>query len=220
MPSDFPPRSVIKRHLLELVLDKGSVTISQAYEAVANSLELTPEHMALWRSGNLQYQHEIRFARDDLQREGILKSFHEAGRGIWELVDGLRSRPTSMPAEEGEAILEGAVHRVTISRYERNPEARQACLNHHGYRCLVCGFDFAKAFGPLGQGVIHVHHLVALSEISETYVVDPIHDLTPLCPNCHQMAHRRDPAFTPEELRAMREGAMISAETVANAMGE
>jgi len=181
MPSAFPSRAVIKRHLLEIVLDKGSVTIAQAYEAVAKSLALTPEQMTLPRRGYLLYQHEIRFARDDLQREGILKSFHDSGRGIWELVDGLRSRPSSMPAEEGKAYFEGAVHRVTISRYERSPEARQACLIHHGNSCVVCGFDSAKAFGPLGQGVIHVHHLVALSDISQMRLKSLSMPLKPWC---------------------------------------
>jgi Mrr N-terminal domain len=165
MASNFPPRSVVKRHLLKIILDKGSLPIAQAYEAVAQSLALTPEQMALPRSGYLLYQHEIRFARDDLQREGFLKSPEESGRGIWELATGIHRHAPSMPAEEGKTFLEGAVHRVTISRYERSPEARSACLAHHGYACAVCAFDFAKAFGPLGQGIIHVHHLIGLSEI-------------------------------------------------------
>jgi hypothetical protein len=212
MASDFPSRAVIKRHLLKVILDKGSLPIAEAYDAVAQSLALTPEQMALPRSGYLLYQHEIRFARDDLQREGILKSPHDSGRGIWELAAGVHRQPPSMPAEQGKAFLEGAVYQVTISRYERSPEARISCLVHHGYTCAVCAFDFAKVFGPLGQGVIHVHHLIALSEISESYVVDPVNDLVPLCPNCHQMAHRRDPAFTPDELRKMRLAASAAAE--------
>jgi 5-methylcytosine-specific restriction protein A len=184
------------------------VTILQAYEAIAKSLALTPEQMAIPRSGDLRYRHEIRFARDELQREGILKSFHDSGRGVWELVDGLgRALPSTTAAEPEAFFFEGATRSATVSRYERSPGARLACLGHHGHSCVVCSFDFAEVFGPLGKGLIHVHHLVPLSEISEAYVVDPITDLVPLCPNCHYMAHRRDPPFGPEELRAMRQAA-------------
>ncbi|WP_082507349.1 MULTISPECIES: HNH endonuclease [unclassified Duganella] len=48
---------------------------------------------------------------------------------------------------------------------------------------------------------IHVHHLKPLAEIKESYVVDPIQDLVPLCPNCHAMIHRSDPALSVETLR-------------------
>ncbi|HSX81067.1 MAG TPA: HNH endonuclease [Candidatus Saccharimonadia bacterium] len=50
---------------------------------------------------------------------------------------------------------------------------------------------------------IHVHHCRPLSEIAGEYVVDPIEDLRPVCPNCHAVIHRRTPPFTIEEVRSM-----------------
>jgi len=61
--------------------------------------------------------------------------------------------------------------------------------------------NFADRYGEIGDGFIHVHHLRPISSIGAEYVIDPISDLRPLCPNCHAMVHRRAPAITIEELR-------------------
>lgn len=100
-------------------------------------------------------------------------------------------------------LFEGAQTRVTVNRYERNPWARQACLDHYGTACQVCDLDFGKKYGPIGVGFIHVHHLVDLATIGKQYQVDPIKDLRPVCPNCHAMLHTTTPAMGVEELRAL-----------------
>lgn len=46
-------------------------------------------------------------------------------------------------------------------------------------------------YGELGKEFIHVHHIVPLHEIKETYKVDYRKDLGPICPNCHAMLHRK-----------------------------
>ena len=57
-----------------------------------------------------------------------------------------------------------------------------------------------------GTDMIHVHHLVPVSDIQEAHVVDPIRDLRPICPNCHAVIHRRQPPFSIEEIKKMIEG--------------
>jgi len=74
-------------------------------------------------------------------------------------------------------------------------------LDKHGCACTICGFSFGKHFGKIGEGFIHVHHLIPLAKIGNEYQVDPIKDLIPVCPNCHTMLHRRDPPYTIEELQ-------------------
>lgn len=97
---------------------------------------------------------------------------------------------------------EGALSRVPVNRYERDPRARKACLEHYGYRCAVCEFSFEERYGPLGRGYIHVHHTIELSQVPPGYHVNPITDLVPLCPNCHAMIHRgTGPALTVDELK-------------------
>lgn len=100
-----------------------------------------------------------------------------------------------------EALFEGATKKVRVNTYERNPKARTACINHYGTKCQCCGFDFYSTYGEIGLDFIHVHHLKLLSEIGETYQIDPIADLRPVCPNCHAMLHRRNPPFSIEELK-------------------
>jgi len=101
------------------------------------------------------------------------------------------------------ALMEGALHRVVSSQYERNPVARLACIAHYGAICFVCGFSFETSYGEIGRGFIHVHHLVPVSSIGETYQVNPIKDLRPVCPNCHAMLHRKDPPLPIEDLQAL-----------------
>lgn len=97
---------------------------------------------------------------------------------------------------------EGAKIRVEVNKYERSPLNRLACLAHHGVFCHVCGFDFETAYGSIGRGFIHVHHLIPISVMHQDYRVNPATDLVPLCPNCHAMAHRRTPPYSIEELRS------------------
>jgi 5-methylcytosine-specific restriction protein A len=101
----------------------------------------------------------------------------------------------------GARYPEGAVKKVTVNAYERNPKARKACIEHYGTACIVCGIDFQVTYGTIGQGFIHVHHLYPIALRDEEYEVDPINDMQPVCPNCHAMLHRSDPPFTIDDLR-------------------
>jgi 5-methylcytosine-specific restriction protein A len=70
----------------------------------------------------------------------------------------------------------------------------------------VCGFDFEGAYGIIGRGFVHVHHLAPLATAAEQRDIDPIQDLRPVCPNCHAMLHRRTPPFSVTELQRIRKG--------------
>ncbi|MCY7905577.1 HNH endonuclease [Bacillus inaquosorum] len=104
--------------------------------------------------------------------------------------------------EEGAVGLpEGALKRIEVNRYERSTFNRQACLTFHGYICKVCEFDFKQKYGKLGEGFIHIHHIIPVSELGSNYKVNPETDLVPICPNCHAMIHRRNPPYTVDELK-------------------
>ncbi len=98
---------------------------------------------------------------------------------------------------------EGASRTVAVNAYERDPRARKACIEHYGAVCFVCGLDFAVFYGELGRGFIHVHHLVPLAKVGKSYVVNPVKDLRPVCPNCHAMLHRPAEVLNIEELKKM-----------------
>lgn len=108
--------------------------------------------------------------------------------------------PDEIP-DDNISIKEGAKKSVTVNVYERSPKARGRCLDKYGYICSICSFDFEKKYGDIGKNFIHVHHLKPLSEIDENYEVDPVKDLRPVCPNCHAMLHRKNPAYSIEEIR-------------------
>lgn len=98
-------------------------------------------------------------------------------------------------------VSEGSKSQVTVNRYERSAVARRHCIKYHGTKCSICGFDFMVVYGTIGDGFIHVHHLIELSIISKDYEVNPIKDLRPVCANCHAMLHRKSPAYSIEELQ-------------------
>lgn len=94
------------------------------------------------------------------------------------------------PDESTQSFREGDRTTVKVNRYERDPRARASCLAANGYRCAACDIDFEEAYGSLGRGFIHVHHVRGLAGSGEDHAVDPVVDLVPLCPNCHAMVHR------------------------------
>lgn len=104
---------------------------------------------------------------------------------------------------ETENCIEGAKITVKVNRYERSSVARQKCIDYNGCYCHVCGLNFKELYGEIGKDFIHVHHSIPLYEISAEYIVDPINDLTPVCPNCHAMLHRKinDAYLSMEELK-------------------
>jgi 5-methylcytosine-specific restriction protein A len=110
---------------------------------------------------------------------------------------------SNFPEElEDHELVEGASKTVSVNAYERNSEACARCLAHHGYACLVCGFSFESTYGELGKKYMHVHHVLPLSEVKAAYVVDPIKDLAPVCPNCHAMIHVTRPCLSIEQLKS------------------
>jgi 5-methylcytosine-specific restriction protein A len=145
---------------------------------------------------------------NNLQASGVMVAEESADdlMALWgdHLAD--LGRQPARSAEEltgAETYHEGAIQRVEVNRYERDPRARAAALSTHGYDCVVCGFNYEAVYGKRGKDFIHVHHLLPVSELPEGYEVDPVKDLVPVCANCHGMIHRTKPAMTPGKLRSL-----------------
>ncbi len=150
-----------------------------------------------------------RFMFSDEFRGGFgtpcFRLLEDAGFQIAPKVDGAGISPSPDGIDDPTDYAEGTLRQAWVNVYERNPAARSACVAHYGCYCQVCGFNFEDRYGKLGAGFIHVHHLIPLSEICESYQVDPVRDLRPVCPNCHSMLHRQTPPFTIEELKSVVE---------------
>ncbi|MGG0519652.1 HNH endonuclease [Priestia aryabhattai] len=68
--------------------------------------------------------------------------------------------------------------------------------------CEVCGFDFVKMYGSLGEGFIEGHHKIPLSHL-KVKTESKVEDITLLCSNCHSMIHRKKDCLTVEELKGL-----------------
>lgn len=109
--------------------------------------------------------------------------------------------PTKEQAQK--TYTEGTPNQVMLTKYERNPFARKACVKHYGLSCIVCGFNLEQVYGDIGKDFIHVHHLTQVAQVGRQYTIDPINDLRPVCPNCHAMLHRRKEEISLEELKSL-----------------
>ncbi len=139
---------------------------------------------------------------------------HHTRRGfIWEMLPevaraleclGWVTRDGHLLGDESlmqEPLREGAMQRVEVNVFERNPVARRLCIEHYGPSCAVCDFDFRSIYGPVAEGFILVHHVVPLAHVQQEYVVDPVRDLRPVCANCHAIIHLGRECRTVEQVR-------------------
>ncbi|MBD2096010.1 HNH endonuclease [Trichocoleus sp. FACHB-591] len=110
-------------------------------------------------------------------------------------------------ATQQEEYVEGSRMSAERSFFSRNPNLTKAAKTRYGDTCQACGFNYHKKYGELGLGYIECHHLNPLSERSEhewdDSVKTSIEDVRVLCANCHRMIHRKRPALTIEELKAI-----------------
>jgi len=118
------------------------------------------------------------------------------GRGLLDVIlekcNAVDMEATLDASTEAEGIchLEGARRYVYASRIERDHRNRVEAIRLHGYKCQVCGFDFAHTYGELGRNYIEVHHINPLAEQNGEHIVNPATDLACLCANCHRMVHK------------------------------
>lgn len=203
---------------------KSQVAYRMEVAKTGLSFDESTDKKVFWKDQSLFYQglgshRYVRFRLLMKYPDGMLTfaAMHEHGlRGNiqsvmlcknQELLAFLKGDTTLFPlggGREGASVAEyteGEVHEVVLNHYERNREAREACIAAKGCRCAVCGFDFEQTYGEIGQGFIHVHHLVPISSIGKAYQLNPTTDLVPVCPNCHNMLHRKEPPYTINELQ-------------------
>lgn len=105
-------------------------------------------------------------------------------------------------SDNNSKYVEGAKKQITINAYERDPKARIKCIEKYRAICDICEFDFGKTYGKDFEGMIHVHHLKPISECDGAYVVDPIKDLRPVCPNCHMVLHAKQDVYSIDEVKS------------------
>jgi predicted HNH restriction endonuclease len=138
---------------------------------------------------------------------GTIDKIVKQRKEVTRLIEELQASLSLLPGELARPSLyiEGAIRRVSVNAYERSQEAALQCKAVRGTTCVVCGFDFGAVYGTEFAGFIHVHHLRPLSEIGAEYVVNPVTDLCPVCPNCHAVIHYGGRLRSVEEVRGLLE---------------
>ena len=112
-----------------------------------------------------------------------------------------KHEPTSDKFEKIHMHSDNCIDDLNIFLLVENNIVRDACFE--GVACtistastdIMCdllkgkNIEEAKYIIKQYDNMIHVHHIVPVSEIGEEYVVDPVKDLIPVCPNCHMVLH-------------------------------
>jgi 5-methylcytosine-specific restriction protein A len=99
--------------------------------------------------------------------------------------------------------LEGRnVLREHLTR-ERDPALiREFKRQLSSFVCSVCHFDFEQVYGAIGHGFVEAHHVEPIG-LRDGSTSTTVHDLIPVCSNCHRMLHRQAPPYLREEIAAM-----------------
>jgi hypothetical protein len=117
--------------------------------------------------------------------------------------------PTASPARtpEGREYVEGQRKQREAYFFARNPQLAADAKRLGNYTCEVCDFNFLTHYGELGKGYAECHHRNPLSERPEELwtqqLTTSLEDVAVVCANCHRMLHRRRPALSVEELKAV-----------------
>lgn len=215
----YPAYEEVELPLLKLIYEHGGsvyqMRAKETYAPLADHFGLSEFEQKQTRDELLGdgrdepvWNNRVQWARRKLNEYGYLA---KSQRGYWKLSERGAEKAMALstgklfhivyPDDVPEEAIEGAKRKVPVNRYERSAEARQKCIDHYGYKCTVCSFDFFASYGDRGRHFIHVHHIIPISKIGESYVINPIEDLRPICPNCHAILHRTDPPCSIEELK-------------------
>ena len=168
-----------------------------------SGITVNPEDWTTWPEHWNQFSYRV--TRSPITAENETFNFREIIETWVVLVLGMfLSILNIIPEQESQVgELEGRKFSVELTKYERSPINRQLCLAAHGFSCKICGMNFEEIYGEIGKGFIHVHHLNPLSLMDKPVFLDPVRDLIPVCPNCHAMLHKKNPPYTPEELKSI-----------------
>ena len=187
------------------VLDRCS-RLGAEIKFIVNDTAHKPHSEDAWHSDwsrlslilKTRIQHENEIA--EIGNQDVLQSlrlFVAAIMALLPLEQDETEDPPVMGFAEGGAAIQQSI------RYERDRRNRAAAIAIWGCNCQACGLDFGERYGDVARGYIEVHHTTPVSALQPGTIVDPAKDLVPLCPNCHAVAHRRDPPFTIQEVRGM-----------------
>lgn len=95
--------------------------------------------------------------------------------------------PEIQEAQEGRVLTR--LHRFRERDRKLVEAKKKEALKKFGRLfCEACGFDFSHKYGPLGNGIIDIHHTIPVHTLGQSQKTR-LEDLVLLCSNCHRMVH-------------------------------
>lgn len=171
----------------------GERYIEITINGVPVSPEMFCEHEPNWRQFKLRFSKAPFYNPDSDNRDDIIVNY----------IEKCMSMIFSLVSIQVEGFAEGKEKYSVSKTYERNPINKQICLTAKGYACEACGVLLENIYGPVAHHFIEVHHSITVASMNGHYIVKPLEDLHPLCPNCHAIAHRKTPPYTIAEIKEM-----------------
>ncbi|WP_043912825.1 HNH endonuclease [Serratia inhibens] len=202
-------RDVILREKWETVYTNGKDRRQPGYNQALDHIKLIEQGYQLYTFDMVHSEREdnpnvsvIKGFTPELKKRYLRKEVE-----TWYAYYDANPYPDELTTQDN--YIEGAKKRITVNAYERDPRARQVCIQIHGTVCKGCGFDFEKVYGEHGRGFIHVHHIKPIHTLGAGYELDPVEHLIPLCPNCHAMVHRGSEVLSIDELKILMKNTKI-----------
>jgi len=140
------------------------------------------------------------FAHTPDRLAAIVKAIRDAVDSDTEIGElGGPDEPDIAEAEEGRVLTR--LHRVRERSRKLVEAAKARAMREHGRLfCMACSFDFTSAYGPIGAGLIDVHHTKPVHTLVEGDRTK-LEDLALLCANCHRVVHSSRRWLTVDEVR-------------------
>lgn len=190
----YPDKASSKGDLFATIDDFQRFAAAVPIKHDAQYLEAIPKSRATnyWRDGVRAIDEETFELISHLAGVGLLQVKEPSGA----------AEPATSELAELESGHEGSKTLRYVTTYERDPRYRRQAIAIHGLRCKACGLHMGEVYGELGMGLIHVHHVVPVSQFEKPKKLDPANDLVPVCPSCHSVIHRKKSVtLTVDELK-------------------
>ena len=128
------------------------------------------------------------FERVGLQRNETQRLISRVLEFIITINNALSKDRMMQDAEAYETIENRKAVQKHLQR-ERRSHLATLRKQYDNFVCQICGFDYRKKYGELGDDFAEAHHIVPLSK-NENQRISTIDDLITVCANCHRMLHR------------------------------
>lgn len=127
-----------------------------------------------------------------LQRNETKRLVARVVEFILTITDSLLADKEKVEGKIDQSDYSATENRLAVQRHlrrERNSHLVTLRKQLDNFVCQICGFDYRKKYGVLGDDFAEAHHIVPLAK-NDKHRTSTVDDLITVCANCHRMLHR------------------------------